>query len=153
MSLKSTSATSNTVLPTDSPALVARDIEAAFAAQQAGFTTMQELCRRALPFLKVAGKQASKAERREVPEDYEPSAEIVTRATTELHLSMTEIGKRVANFIAHHRAKGTRFKRLDLACWNWLSEKFVEKRPGQLGAVRHIASAQILTIPNRGNDE
>ena len=36
----------------DSPDLVARDIEIAFATRRAGFLAMQELCRRALPFLR-----------------------------------------------------------------------------------------------------
>lgn len=36
----------------DSPELVARDIDIAFATRRAGFLAMQQLCRRALPFLR-----------------------------------------------------------------------------------------------------
>lgn len=71
---------------------------------------------------------SSKQKASEVPEDYAPPADLVSKAAKEFSLAPAEIQAQTQRFVAHHRAKGSTFKRHDLAWWNWVSNRFVTPR-------------------------
>jgi hypothetical protein len=73
-------------------------------------------------------KLAKSIGKSEVPIDYAPPVELVERAVRELHLTHAEVKAELSKFINHHRSKGNRFKRIELAFWNWISNRFVDSR-------------------------
>lgn len=65
-------------------------------------------------------------ERFEIPVDFQPSPEDRKWARDVEGLSDREIDYQTSRFIRHHRGRGNRFKRPDLAWRNWISERFID---------------------------
>lgn len=81
-----------------------------------------------------SGATAKRKEKSEVPEDFTPSPVDLEWARDAQKMTAAEIAKETKKFVNHHRAKGNRFKRPDLAWRNWISGRFV-------GGVRADAAA------------
>lgn len=60
----------------------------------------------------------------EIPENFQPTTDEREWAREQCGLSDSEIARQTERFVRHHRAKGNRFKRPDLAWRNWITGRF-----------------------------